>query len=418
MSSLHSLFNKIPENRAELAAQVYDASISILKKAQYPGGGTGPSFKGSRYAGNIYPRDHAYAILAYTSARLYPEAKQALTFILTAERSEDGVLFQRYSQDQTSSSNKPPQIDGNALTIIALVDYIRKSGDDEFVQRHKESVEDVMEGLTRSIHTFPKGDLLFGINGNIEFAPYEEGFELYTNGCACKAFLEAGWLYSRVLKDAKAGQRYTKIGERIRGGLENYLYIPEYGGFMPLIRREPNPSVVLVANLTAFQALTDFEIFPLSDDRVVTSMRFHLAGTKNEVLGGYNRYAASIGRHNFGNGPWPREMMRQVWYFARVGKKEEALACLDWCLNVAELNEEVAYGLPEHVVPREELAKEYSVLMRTYDVIGREERKKEYERNIGSVMDKKYGVCYPINPLVWSHAMFVIVWNEVKDLLV
>ncbi|MCX7996679.1 MAG: hypothetical protein N2691_02855 [Patescibacteria group bacterium] len=417
MNTITSLFTGRIENRADIGARVYRKSLEVLREAQYPEGGTSPSFEGSRYAGNIYPRDHAYAILAYTSAGLYVEAKKALTFILTAERSANEVLFQRYGQDQKSSSNKPPQIDGNALTVLALADYVRKTGDTEFAKRHRSDLEQLLSGLSHSLNTFPKGDLIFGINGNIEFAPYEEGFELYTNACAVAAFRDAGELFSGILNDATYGENCSRTANRLRDGMANYLYIPEYGGFVPLIRREPNPSVVEVANLTAFQALTDFVVFPLDDERIRTSMAFHLAGTKNELMAGYNRYAASIGRHNFGNGPWPREMLRQAWYFARIGDSEQARECLDWCLHVALLNEEVPLGLPEHVVPREEMVKEYNVLMRTFDVIGREERKKEYEKNIGGVMDTKYGVCYPVNPLVWSHAMFVIVWNEVGDKL-
>lgn len=409
MSKFKDILTKSVTNRAGVVQQLYEKSVQVVRESQYAGGGTGPSFKGSRYAGNVYPRDHAYATMALTSAGLEKDAKQALIFMLTADRSEKGEMFQRYNQEQQNSSNKPPQIDGNALTLVALGDYVRKTGDRELIERYEDHIRSVIDGLQTHIHRFPQGDLIFCVNGNIEFSPYEEGFEIYTNACTCKAFREAG----EFLNDSSLSEQ----ADRLKKGIEEYLYIEEYGGFMPLVRREPNPSVVIVANLTTFQAMTDFEILPLDDERIRKSMKFHLDGTRNEVMGGFDRYAASIGRHNFGNGPWPREMMRMVWYYVRAGHQDEAIGALDWCLNVALQNLDVPLGLPEHVVPNEELEKEFHGFMRTFDINPREERKKEYEKNIESRMYKETGMCYPVNPLVWSHAMFVIVWNDVKDRL-
>jgi GH15 family glucan-1,4-alpha-glucosidase len=109
-------------------------------------------------------------------------------------------------------------------------------------------------------------------------------------------------------------------------------------------------------------------------------------------------------------------MLRLVRYYAKVGNKTRANELLDWVLNVALLNEDYALGLPEHVVTNEDLEKEYKAFMRTYDINPREERVKEYERNLSSKMYKNHGVCYPVNPLIWSHSLFISVWNEVKNL--
>lgn len=408
MKAIHLFQKKVP-HRKEVIQQLYERSVEIIIDSQLGNGGTIASVKGSRYGVNVYPRDHAYAIMALSSAGKFADARQGLNFILNVELSPEGVMAQRYGEDQKASSNKPHQIDGNALSLIAAADYLRKSKDTDFISRQAEHIRSIAKGIVGNLNEFDNGSLVFGVNGNIEFSPYEEGYEIYTNACSCKALADA----AEILDDKVL---LTKSDD-IRDGIANYLYIPEYGGFVPLVRREPNPSIVNVANLTAFLALTDLEIFPLDDKRIEESMKFHLMGTWNEDMGGYNRYAASIGRHNFGNGPWPREMLRLVRYFAKVGKKDIAEKILDWVLNVALLNEDYEMGLPEHVVTSEELTKEYHAFMRTYDINPREERVKEYKRNIASKMYKKYGVCYPVNPLIWSHSLFVTVWNEVKDLL-
>jgi len=398
------------KNRKVVADKIYSKSIEVVKESQFAGGGTGASLKGSRYYGHTYPRDHSYTTRAFVAAGLHIEAKEALRYILTVEKSPEGVMFQRYDADQKSSSNKPPQIDGNALTLIAVSDYVRKFNDTKFVEKYREQLTEIVNGLRSHLHEFGKGSLVHSVNAINEFAPYEEGFELYTNACTCQAFYEA----AEFLGDPSL----TEIGSQVQKGIEAYLYIPEYGGLMTLVRREPNPSITNVANLTGFLAITDFEIIPLESNIVEESISFQLKGSWNEEIGAYNRYAATMGRHNFGNGPWPMVMLRLASYFVRSGKTSEAEKAFDWVLNVAALNEDVEYALPEHVVTKQEIEKEFGAFMRTFDINPREDRVGEYKKNIASKMMEKYEIAYPINPLVWSHSMFLIVWNDMQKLIV
>ncbi len=403
------LVTKPISDRKSIADKVYEKSIEVVKASQFAGGGTGASLKGSRYYGHTYPRDHSYTTRAFVAAGLQKEAQAALRYILTVETSPEGVLFQRYSEEQKSSSNKPPQIDGNALTLIAVSDYVRAFGDRELVEKYREQLLNIVNGLKSHLHEFSKGSLVHSVNAINEFSPYEEGFELYTNACTCKAFYDA----AEFLGDPSL----TEIGSQIQKGIEAYLYIPEYGGLMTLIRPEPNPSITNVANLTGFLAITDFEVFPLESNIVEESIDFQLRGTWNDEIGAYNRYAATMGRHNFGNGPWPMVMLRLARYFVRAGRMEEAGKAFDWVLNVAKLNEDVEYALPEHVVTRAEIEKEFAAFMRTFDINPREERVGEYKKVLASKMMEKYQVGYPINPLVWSHSMFLIVWNDMQKVM-
>lgn len=407
--SFKKLVTKPVTDRREIAEKIHAKSIEVVRESQFPGGGTGASLKGSRYYGHTYPRDHSYTTRAFVAAGLQKEAESALRYILTVETSPEGVLFQRYSEEQKSSSNKPPQIDGNALTLIAVSEYVRTFSDTELVQKYREQLTRIVHGLRSHLHVFSKGSLVHSVNAINEFSPYEEGFELYTNACTCKALYEA----AELLGDPSL----TEIGSQVQKGIEEYLYIPEYAGLMTLVRREPNPSITNVANLTGFLAITDFEIFPLESKVVDKSIAFHLQGTWNNEIGAYDRYAATIGRHNFGNGPWPMVMLRLASYFVRAGKMEEAGKAFDWVLNVGRLNEDVPMGLPEHVVTRAEIEKEFGAFMRTFDINPREERTGEYKKVLASRMMEKYDVGYPINPLVWSHAMYLIVWGDMQKVM-
>lgn len=409
--------NKPVENRSESAQTLYDKSIEVIVSSQISTGGTAASLKGSRYAGHVYPRDHAYTTRAFVAAGKHAEAKQALVYILNTELSEDGVMYQRYDQNQQSTSNKPPQIDGNAQTLIALADYMKATRDGELVERYKDRITQLEKGLQHHTHEFSQGHLVYSINGIIEFSPFEEGFEIYTNACAVAAYRALAYLYSEVFNDSFHAEQYQLRADSIRKGIKAYLYIPEYKGFVACVRTEPNPSVVTIANLKSFLALIDFDIFDVNSKEIQESLSVHMEGTWNPEIGAYNRYGEAIGRHNFGNGPWPMVMLRLAEAQVKAGNKEEARKAFDWVLNVALLNEEVPMGLPEHVVTKEELLKEFHGFMRTFDINPREERKNEYEKNEKSTMLKKHDIAYPINPLIWSHAQYVLVWKNMQQLL-
>lgn len=411
------ILTKPVEKRAEVAQQLYDKSIEIILQSQLSTGGTTASFKGSRYAGHVYPRDHAYTTRALVASGKYAEAKQALVYILNTELSDEHVMYQRYDQNQASTSNKPPQIDGNAQTLIALAEYYKATRDGELVERYKERILLLEKGLQFHTHEFPKGSLVYSINGIIEFAPFEEGFEIYTNACAVAAYRSLSSLFMEVFGDAFQKEQYVIKADSIKYGIEHYLFIPEYGGFVGCVRTEPNPSVATIANLKSFLALIDFDVFDPLSEMIQKSLQFHLEGTWNEDIGAYNRYGEAIGRHNFGNGPWPMVMLRLAEAYTKMDKRKEAQKALDWVLQVALLNDEVPLGLPEHVVTKEELLKEFHGFMKTYDINPREERKKEYEKNEKSTLMVKHSIAYPINPLIWSHSQYVLVWKRLKSIL-
>jgi GH15 family glucan-1,4-alpha-glucosidase len=394
---------------------IYQKSLEVLKQAVLPSGGTAPSFKGSRYAGKVYPRDHAYTTLGLISAGMLPEAQKALSFILNVSLSDKGVLFQRYNEQGENSSNKPPQIDGNGLNLIALEAYFAKTNDVEFVKKHRTKIDSLINGLEHNIDHFAEGSLAYAINGINEFPPIEEGYDLYTNACTYKGLAEIAPLYQTVFGEEKRATELTALAEKVKNGMSEFLYFPEYKTFVTLVRKDPNSSVARVANLTGFLALADFDIFPLDDERMKNSLTFHLEGTKNEEMGTYNRYAESIGRHNYGNGPWPMVIIRLVHCYVKMGKKAEAQQLLDWIAKVAEQNEDVPNGLPEHVTSKQTFDTEYQVFKRINKVVPHPDKDLQYQSVINSKLYQNKNLAYPVNPLVWSHAMFVIVWNEIKN---
>ena len=409
----YNLLHQPLANLHESAEALYQKSISIVLASQLGSGGTVASPKGTRYAGFVYPRDHAYTVRSFVASDHLEEAKKGLTFILNCTLSDKLLMFQRYNEQGEDASNKPPQIDGNAQTIIALGDYMNRTQDYEFFLKNKVQIDNIIGGLFSHIQEFPHGSLVFSINGIIEFAPVEEGFEIYTNAVCFKALSILDTLYSSFHKKATP---YGSIAEKIQKGIEYYLYYPQFGGFVNSVRGEPNPSIVLTANLKSFLSLVDFDVFSVNDEKIKNSIEFQLQKTKNEQLGGYNRYQYEVGRHNFGDGPWPMVMLRLAEYFSKVGDTEEAKKLLTWVINAALQNKDIELGLPEHIVTTEVFDNEYDAFIRTNDISPRPAKFKEYKTIEQSNMYKNQNIVYAINPLLWSHSQFILTWNKIKNM--
>jgi GH15 family glucan-1,4-alpha-glucosidase len=380
-------------------SKIAEKSTEVLENAQLTTGGVAASLAGTRYAGNVYPRDHAYATRAFISIKNFERAKKALEFILECPLSEDNIMYQRYNEKKENSSYKPPQIDGNAQTIISVHEYTKSANDRSIFEKYQKKITALLDGIYKQTHTFPHGNLTYTINGIIEFAPFEQGYDLYTNACVYKALKES---------------HLDEEAEKIKKGIEYYLYYPQYGGFMPCLRSEPDASLVLSAHLKAFLALTDFDIFAPDDERIVKSLEFHLNGTKNSEVGGYNRYSYEIGRHNFGNGPWPMVMLRLADYYRKSHNEKKMQEIVEWVLNIAEKNIDIPFGLPEHVVAKDEFLKTYEGFKKMDEVSPRPAKKTEYETILKSRVFSEKSLAYAINPLMWSHAQFLIVMQDMQ----
>jgi GH15 family glucan-1,4-alpha-glucosidase len=163
-------------------------------------------------------------------------------------------------------------------------------------------------------------------------------------------------------------------------------------------------------------SLIDYDIFSVDDPRIQLSLEYHLKGTKNEELGGYNRYGIEIGRNNFGNGPWPMVMLRLASAYHKMSDKNNVKKTLSWIVNVALENED-PYALPEHVSTRKEFEYEYE-LFKIVDLTSpRPKKQEEYEAIRQSANYIKNHMAYSINPLVWSHAQFILLWTEVQRVI-
>jgi GH15 family glucan-1,4-alpha-glucosidase len=380
------------------AGALYRNSIRILRKVQLRSGGCLATPRGERYP-YVYPRDNAICVLGFVSAGLYKEAKRALNFILHTQL-PSGAFPQRVDTQGRDASYKPIQIDGTALNIYALSRYVTESQDARFALENWKIAESAVEYILKNIH--PEKDLVYTPNSVHEFPPLEEGLEIWANA-TCLAAIRQAYELGKILKIERP--RWSEAGNRIRNGINNYMWNSRVRGFIKTIRLKESSSVETDAD-TSCLALCEFGIFPDRDPKIKSTIKRIEESLWNRELGGICRYPKYQGRNNGGWGPWPHFTLMLARHYIRLRDRSKADRLLDWVLKIAWRNK-----LPEHLATVDEF-EEYVTDFKDCGIL-RKDRLLMIENARGHPMFKK-GIAYITLPLVWPHAEFIQTWNLYK----
>ncbi len=227
---------------------VLEQSISILKMAQVSSHEVFPNAAGQILASlppggwNItWVRDGSYSILGLNRLGLFDEAKQFLTFMLNAESNhyehyifKDGkdygvgvpykISVTRYfgiGKEESDFNNNGPNIelDGFGLYLIALCDYVQRSGDTLFF---KTNYEKFAGGIGDAIiHSIDTNSVI-----RIDSGPWERhlpGKQFAYTSIACAAGLRNFALLSSRLHFADA-EKYNRAYKKLLEGIRrNFL---------------------------------------------------------------------------------------------------------------------------------------------------------------------------------------------------
>ena len=234
-------------NSAERA--VLEQSISVLKMAQVPSNEVFPKAVGQILASlppggwNIsWVRDGSYSILGLNRLGLFDEAKRFLSFMLNAESDHYehyifrdgkdygvGVPYQisltRYfgiGKEECDYTDNGPNIelDGFGLYLIAICDYVQRSGDTLFFKTNYEKLAGKIGDAI--IHCIDTNNVI-----RIDSGPWERhlpGKQFAYTSIACAAGLrDFAALSSRMhLGDA---EKYKNAYERLMNGIRKNLLV-------------------------------------------------------------------------------------------------------------------------------------------------------------------------------------------------
>jgi GH15 family glucan-1,4-alpha-glucosidase len=153
---MRSHYRKVPEQLSRRQRDLFEQSIAMLKMAQVAPE-DGPNSAGQILAslppGNwniCWPRDATYSILALNRLGLFQEARQGLDFFAKARVGQFekflghayGISVCRYfgdGQEESDVNQHGPnvELDSFGLYLMAVCDYVERSGDRLWLERHR-----------------------------------------------------------------------------------------------------------------------------------------------------------------------------------------------------------------------------------------------------------------------------------------
>lgn len=163
---MRSYYENLPSNLSRSQTDLYEQSIAVLKMAQVAAE-EGPGPAGQILASlppgqwNIcWPRDATFSILAFNRLRMFEEARQALDFFANSRVGQFekflghayGISLCRYfgdGQEESDVNHHGPnvELDSFGLYLMAVSDYVERSGDRLWLEQHRAWLDQRVAGL-------------------------------------------------------------------------------------------------------------------------------------------------------------------------------------------------------------------------------------------------------------------------------
>lgn len=332
----------------------------------------------------MWPRDGALVAYAMTKAGYEGMVSPFFEFCSNA-LTEEGFLAHKYNPDGSVGSSWHPfihdgkfqwpiQEDETALVLFALWEHYNQHKQIEFSQTlYATFVKPAAKFLTQYIDERlhlpqPCYDL------------WEERRGIFTfTTCTVYGGLMAAAKFAALFGDDRRRRRYEETAEKIRQGIETYLYDEEIGRFIRGVYVDGDGSITKDLTLeSSLFALFAFHVFDPQDPRVIRTMEAVEKGlTVNSRVGGICRYQndyyfqKSQDIANIPGNPWIIcTLWMADWRIARAGTLSDLaqpLETLKWVVRNA---------LESGVLPEQ--------------------------------LDPYTGKPLSVAPLTWSHSTFVL----------
>lgn len=338
-----------------------------------------------------WTRDAIFITKAFYLLNMEKEAELFYNNFCQSTQSKNGMWEQRFYTDTTLAPCWGYQIDETASVIYGIFKHYEQTKNKEFLNKNLKMCEIATKFLfsyVENILNIPEQDLVkkalidkygekFQIYKQLSYDLWEmnEGVHLYSIASIISA-LECMKKIYNILDFSKESLRLKK--EKISKAIEK---IDKYN---ELLKSYINDNLINKNTVTLKRNLVDestdisvmgtvypFEIFD-AKDKVVKNTVSKINMTLRTYTSGYLRFQGD--NYMGGNNPWVITTLWMALYYIKAGQIEEALKCFYYVVNTS-----CDYGFLSEQVNNEDTNFKW--------VIG----------------------------LGWSHAMFIIVMNELKD---
>lgn len=365
----------------------YQKSIQVIQQSQSPTGAyiACPNFPSYRFC---WLRDGSYTAYAMDVAGEHASAEAFFRWVgSTILRyknkvqsirqklevglipGKDEVLHTRFTLDGYETNEDAEwgnfQIDGYGTWLWALAEHIRRTGDLKLFSDLLESIEVTIEYISL-VWKYPNYDCWE------EFSQYLHPYSLT---CVYSGLRDISSFYQPPIKD-----QLLELAADIKGlifgrGIHN-------GRIRKLIDAEDSqPSISTEVDASLLGIVLPYQLLAADDPITKETVRT----IEKDILrpgGGVFRYKEDT---YFGGGEWPLLTAWLGWFYAQNGRLEEAKKLCHWIESTADEKGHFPEQVNDHCLFPE-----------------------HYEPWLN-----KWG---PVaKPLTWSHAMYIILFNSIKE---
>lgn len=379
--------------------ELAEESVNIILQAQLESGGILTTLSDERLH-YIYPRAHLLGTLGLIYAGKFEEAKKALEFAFHGQNRRTGSLPQRWDVNGNDASYRRVEVDATALFLYTFAEYVKKSADYEFAEHYWERVEKAVDFINSKI--VPGKNLVLTPNSIHEYAPIDNGYEIWCNALCCAAFRELSSIAEKIRLQYAPLEKENMIKEAIM----SYMWNTRINSFIKTIKVEDAIGVILGPDASTL-ALAFFNVFADKDERIKGTIRFLEENLKYEALGGLCDYAEQYGREYSGIGANPFFTLMLADHYICIGDRAKAEKYLRWILSVATEKK-----LPKYVATKED----FEALVSDLNDAGLLDR--DLMKLIEATRkhaDYANGIAHILEPYIPAHAMLIVVWNRFKE---
>ncbi|RKD24119.1 glycoside hydrolase family 15 [Ammoniphilus oxalaticus] len=245
----------------------------------------------------MWPRDGAFIAYAMTKAGYDGVVSPFFDFCSNA-LTEEGYLHHKYNPDGSVGSSWHPfihdgkyqlpiQEDETALVLFALWEHYKE-------HKQIESSQNLYATLIRPAANFLTQYVDEKVNlPHASYDLWEERRGIFTfTSCTVYGGLIAAANFASLFGDDRRRRRYEETAERIKRGIEQYLYDEQVGRFIRGIYIDRDGSITKDLTLeSSLFALFAFYVFDIDDPRVIRTMEAVETGLSvNSDVGGVSRY--------------------------------------------------------------------------------------------------------------------------------
>ena len=338
-----------------------------------------------------WTRDAIFITKAFNLLGMQTETEQFYNIFCRKTQSENGMWEQRFYTDTSLAPCWGYQVDETASVIYGIYDYYKCTKNKDFLAKNLKMCENAVKFLFKYVeHTlqieeedFVKQELkekykkYFEEYKHVSYDLWEmnEGVHLYSLSSIISAFNSMEKIYN-VLED-KVEKSRLKLEKRNNAIKKMNKYSALLKDFIKeklvdtkqmILRRNTKDTQV---DISIMGAVYPFEIFD-PKEKIVKNTVDKINMTLRTYTGAYLRFEGD--NYMGGNNPWVITTLWMALYYIKVGEIEEARACFKYVVDTA-----CRYGFLSEQVNNED---------------------KDFKWVIG---------------LGWSHAMFIIVLNELLN---